>query len=140
MTEPDDLWLLDKHRLLCGDAQSEAGVFRRLLKDERAVMVFADPPYNVKIKNVVGRGARKHAEFAMASGEMSAAQFTSLGKPSAQPPGFLKKALCTSYAWTGAISISYWLRAARSMALFSIWSSGSRPTRDRAASIARSTN
>ena len=39
-------------------------------------MVFADPPYNVCIKSVQGRGKIKHGEFAMASGEMSKAQFT----------------------------------------------------------------
>jgi DNA modification methylase len=32
--------------------------------------MFSDPPYNVKVSRVVGRGARKHREFRMASGEM----------------------------------------------------------------------
>jgi DNA modification methylase len=41
----------------------------------RAAMSFLDPPYNVRIRNVVGRGRTRHAEFAMASGEMSAARF-----------------------------------------------------------------
>ena len=40
-------------------------------------MAFLDPPYNVKIGNVVGRGARKHREFTMASGEMDPAAFVS---------------------------------------------------------------
>ncbi len=40
-------------------------------------MVFTDPPYNVKIDgHVGGSGKTKHREFAMASGEMSADQFT----------------------------------------------------------------
>ena len=39
-------------------------------------MAFLDPPYNVRIKSVVGRGRIKHAEFAMASGEMSPSEFT----------------------------------------------------------------
>jgi len=39
--------------------------------------VFTDPPYNVKIDHhVCGLGAVKHQEFAMASGEMSVAEFT----------------------------------------------------------------
>jgi hypothetical protein len=38
-------------------------------------MAFLDPPYNVAIRGVVGRGAVKHGEFAMASGEMSSAAF-----------------------------------------------------------------
>jgi DNA modification methylase len=40
-------------------------------------MVFTDPPYNVPIDgHVCGSGAIKHAEFVMASGEMSEAEFT----------------------------------------------------------------
>ena len=40
-------------------------------------MVFTDPPYNVAIDgNVCGLGSVKHREFAFASGEMSAPQFT----------------------------------------------------------------
>jgi len=38
--------------------------------------VFTDPPYNVKIDgNVCGKGAIRHREFAMASGEMTEAEF-----------------------------------------------------------------
>ena len=38
-------------------------------------MAFLDPPYNVAVGSVMGRGAVKHDEFAMASGEMSRAAF-----------------------------------------------------------------
>src|SRR5258705_1365280 len=43
---------------------------------ERAAMVFADPPCNVQVASVVGRGKTKHREFAFASGEMSRDEFT----------------------------------------------------------------
>ncbi|GAA0601793.1 hypothetical protein GCM10009416_44540 [Craurococcus roseus] len=40
-------------------------------------MAFADPPYDVPIAgHVVGLGALKHREFAMAAGEMDGAEFT----------------------------------------------------------------
>lgn len=40
--------------------------------------MFTDPPYNVRVDgNVCGSGSVKHAEFAMASGEMSTSAFTS---------------------------------------------------------------
>jgi hypothetical protein len=47
-----------------------------------ADMAFLDPPYNVRIGGVVGRGRTKHAEFAMASGEpeLGTADFTELRK------------------------------------------------------------
>jgi DNA modification methylase len=70
VTEVGDLWQLGKHRLLCGDARSPDDL-TRLLDGKRAHMAFLDPPYNVAVGSIVGRGAVKHGEFAMASGEMS---------------------------------------------------------------------
>jgi DNA modification methylase len=69
-----DLWILGGHRLLCGDARDTASI-ARLMRKEKADVVFLDPPYNVSIRGIVGRGRTKHAEFKMASGEMSSEQF-----------------------------------------------------------------
>jgi DNA modification methylase len=74
VSQPRDLWLLNHHRLYCGDSCVEADV-RALMARRLAAMVFCDPPYNVKIKAIVGRGKIKHREFAFASGEMSPSQF-----------------------------------------------------------------
>ena len=72
-----DLWFLGKHRLLCGDARAEAA-YAVTLSGEKANLLFTDPPYNVPIVgHVSGQGRLTHAEFAMASGEMSEAEFTS---------------------------------------------------------------
>jgi DNA modification methylase len=71
-----DVWLLGKHRLVCGDS-TDAATYKLLMDDDKAEFVFTDPPYNVKIDgNVSGLGRVKHREFAMASGEMSEGQFT----------------------------------------------------------------
>jgi DNA modification methylase len=70
-----DLWLLGEHRVHCGDAL-KADAYGILLGGEQARMVFTDPPYNVRVDgHVGGRGAVRHREFAMASGEMTDAQF-----------------------------------------------------------------
>ena len=74
VSKPGDLWVLGAHRLLCGDARSAADI-ARLMGHDRADMAFLDPPYNVRIGGVVGRGRTKHPEFAMASGEMSPADY-----------------------------------------------------------------
>ena len=75
MTQRGDLWLLGEHRVLCADALI-AESYVRLLGGERADMVFADPPYNVAIEgNISGHGATKYDDFAMATGEMSPAEF-----------------------------------------------------------------
>jgi DNA modification methylase len=41
-----DLWILDRHRVLCGDATNSVDI-DRLMQAERADLVFTDPPYNV---------------------------------------------------------------------------------------------
>jgi DNA modification methylase len=72
-----DLWILGSHRLLCGDARSDSD-YARLLEGETADLVLTDPPFNVRVDgNVSGLGKVHHEEFAMASGEMSEAEFTS---------------------------------------------------------------
>lgn len=72
-----DLWILGKHRLYCGSALENQS-FHLLMEGKCASMIFTDPPYNVPISgHVSGLGAIKHREFAMASGEMSEAEFTS---------------------------------------------------------------
>ena len=76
VTQPGDVWVLGKHRLICGDARDPA-TYAALMGADRARAVFTDPPYNVKIDgHVCGSGAVKHREFAMASGEMDADTFT----------------------------------------------------------------
>src|ERR1022692_1354422 len=83
VTKPGDIWLLGDHRLICGDALEES-TYSALMNAQRADVVFSDPPYNVKIERAsCGKGAIRHREFAMASGEMSEAEFIS----------FLNKAL-----------------------------------------------
>lgn len=69
-----DVWELGNHRLICGDATDQL-VISRLMAGETANAIFTDPPYNVKINGHVS-GSGRHAEFAMASGEMSRSEFT----------------------------------------------------------------
>jgi len=46
ITKPGNLWLLGRHRLLCGDATKKEDV-ERLMDGKKADMVFTDPPYNI---------------------------------------------------------------------------------------------
>ncbi len=72
VSRPGDLFRLGRHKLLCGDARSAASICR-LMDGQFARLVLTDVPYNVPIKgNVTGAD---HREFAMASGEMSEAEF-----------------------------------------------------------------
>jgi DNA modification methylase len=87
VSKPGDLWELGHHRILCGDAR-KADDMTRLMVNGRAAMAFLDPPYNVRVRDIVGRGQIKHAEFAMASGEFSRPEFV----------GFLHEALAAAAA------------------------------------------
>ena len=75
ITKPNDVWILGEQRLLCGDARRPES-FAMLLDGRKANLVFADPPYYLKICGPVsGKGRIKHREFAEASGEKTSAQF-----------------------------------------------------------------
>lgn len=92
-----DIWQLGPHRLVCGSALDSA-VVAALMGGEMATMVFTDPPYNVPIDgHVGGSGAIKHREFAMASGEMTKAQFIA----------FLRSTFCNLTRFTIDGSIHY---------------------------------
>ena len=47
ITKPGNLWILGRHRLLCGDATKKEDV-ERLMDGKKADMVFTDPPYGVE--------------------------------------------------------------------------------------------
>jgi DNA modification methylase len=96
ISAPGDLWTLSKHLLLCGSALEQAS-FQRLMGDDRAQMMFTDPPYNVAIDgHVCGLGSVRHQDFQMASGEMNKHEFI----------GFLKSfmGLAAQYSQDGAIN------------------------------------
>lgn len=52
-TKPGDLYELGKHRLLCGDSTSSEDV-AKLMNNEKAQLIFTDPPYNVDYKSASG--------------------------------------------------------------------------------------
>jgi DNA modification methylase len=92
-----DLWLLGRHRVLCGNAL-DPEAFTGLIGEERAAMVFTDPPYNVPIDgHASGLGALHHRPFPMAAGEMGKAEFTA----------FLSRALRNLAAFSAAGSLHY---------------------------------
>lgn len=45
-TRPGDIWVIGRHKLMCGDATSE-DVLKRLMGGDKADMYLTDPPYNV---------------------------------------------------------------------------------------------
>src|SRR5258705_8056053 len=75
-TKPGDIWILGEHRVGCGDGRDAEFLQRVVGRGAGVDAAFLDPPYNVRIGgHAVSAGS--HREFAMASGEMSEAEFRS---------------------------------------------------------------
>jgi DNA modification methylase len=91
---PGDIWQLGEHQIGCGDGRDRAFLAEVIGEGVRIDTAFLDPPYNVKINGHVNAKGR-HREFAMASGEMSEAEFRT----------FLADALgaCASVSRNGAV-------------------------------------
>ena len=46
ITKPGDVWILGKHKLICGDS-TKTKTYKALMGDEVARLIITDPPYNV---------------------------------------------------------------------------------------------
>src|SRR3984957_16274975 len=68
-----DVFKLGPHRIICGSATDPETVQRLMQDDPPPRLILTDEPYNVPISGHVTGG--QHREFAMASGEMSDAEF-----------------------------------------------------------------
>lgn len=69
-----DIWQAGPHRVGCGDGRDVQFLKRVIGEDHRIDVAFLDPPYNVRINGHANAKGR-HAEFAMASGEMTEGEF-----------------------------------------------------------------
>lgn len=49
-----DLWLIGKHRVICGDSTGEE-IYTRLMDGDLANLVLTDPPYNVDVEETAGK-------------------------------------------------------------------------------------
>jgi ParB-like chromosome segregation protein Spo0J len=69
VTQPGDVWILGRHRLVCGDPREEAS-YLALLAGELAAVVFTDPPYRA------GSGPIGELNIAIPPSEMSPPEYT----------------------------------------------------------------
>ena len=53
-SKPGDLWLIGKHRVICGDSTDPA-TYEALMDGQKANMVLTDPPYNVDVEETAGK-------------------------------------------------------------------------------------
>ena len=53
-TKPGDIWLLGRHRLICGDSTDQS-VIDTLMDGKKANLTVTDPPYNVNYEGMAGK-------------------------------------------------------------------------------------
>ena len=49
-----DMWLIGKHRVICGDSTGEE-IYTRLMDGQKANLVLTDPPYGVDVEETAGK-------------------------------------------------------------------------------------
>lgn len=49
-----DLWVIGKHRVICGDSTGEE-IYTRLMDGQKANCILTDPPYNVDVEETAGK-------------------------------------------------------------------------------------
>lgn len=54
VTQPGDVWVLGRHRVMCGDS-TDAGSVALLMRGDRADACWTDPPYNVAYETTAGK-------------------------------------------------------------------------------------
>jgi len=93
VTKSGDLWILGRHRLLCGDSTKAEDV-ERLMDGKKADMVFTSPPYNANAKTGEGDVFQSKKSVAMYQGVFDD------NLPSDEYIGVAKKALENCFSVT----------------------------------------
>jgi DNA modification methylase len=68
VTQPGDVWLLGKHRVMCGDSSDPLSL-ERLMTGRQPDLVFTDPPYNIGYQDMSAKFDK------IANDKMSDAEF-----------------------------------------------------------------
>lgn len=54
MTRPGDIWIIGKHKVICGDSTIKE-TYDKLLGEDKVNLVLTDPPYNVNVEETAGK-------------------------------------------------------------------------------------
>jgi DNA modification methylase len=87
ITQPGDLWLLGKHRLLCGDSRKAEDI-DRLLDSAPIHLANTDPPYNVRLEprsnNAIAAGLSSFVEYGNSDPGRDVVRFPNKVKPTSK--------------------------------------------------------
>ena len=54
VTKPGDIWIIGKHKVICGDS-TEKETYEKLLDGDKVNLVLTDPPYNENVEETAGK-------------------------------------------------------------------------------------
>lgn len=98
VSQPGDLWLLGRHRLICGDSCDEATI-KRLCGDEAIDLYLTDPPYNVAYKG----GTDK--KLTIENDNMDSASFLAFLTDAYAAADSVLKPGCAFYIWHASCEV-----------------------------------
>lgn len=75
VVKPGDLFQLGEHKLICGSFK-DAETIDLLMGEEKARIIFCDPPYNLPANFFTNKDEQRHKDFAEAAGEMTDSEFS----------------------------------------------------------------
>jgi len=114
-TQPGDLWVCGRHRLLCGDATSAEDV-RRLMDGKRARLMATDPPY------LVGYDGSNHPPGYQAPRGVSAFDWDECPDPETARAFYVKfLTIATREALAPAAALYQFFAMMRADVVFSAW-------------------
>ena len=98
ITKLGDLWILGKHRLLCGDSTNPQHV-ERLMDGKKADMVFTDPPYGVSYDHTARPKPGKKNHGIIDNDELTGAQLQDFLVAALNNADLHSKPDCAAYVW-----------------------------------------
>ena len=102
VSQPGDLWLLGRHRLIVGDSCDEATI-KRLCGDEAIDLYLTDPPYNVAYKGGTG--------LTIENDNMDSASFLAFLTDAYAAADSVLKPGCAFYIWHASCEVGNFYQA-----------------------------
>lgn len=104
VSQPGDIWLLGRHRLICGDSCDEETI-KRLCGDNEIDLYLTDPPYNVAYKGGTDQ------KLTIENDNMDSASFLAFLTDAYAAADSVMKAGCPFYIWHASCEVGNFYQA-----------------------------
>lgn len=108
VTQPGDIWLLGRHRLICGDSCDEDTI-KRLCGDNAIDLYLTDPPYNVAYKGGTDQ------KLTIENDNMDSASFLAFLTDAYAAADSVMKPGCVFYIWHASCEVGNFYQAMKNI-------------------------